>query len=104
MIASLGIPAHQFTAVVTQRIKRFWVNFDLLATNSYLAPVFSNTEFNSYVYRFDGNRRVDLTAGYTFTFRKDKLNLRLFGTIENLFDYEYFENGFRTVGRNGRVG
>ncbi|HSU26553.1 MAG TPA: TonB-dependent receptor plug domain-containing protein [Pyrinomonadaceae bacterium] len=102
--ASLGIPAHQFTAVVTQRIKRFWVNFDFLATNSYLAPVFSSTVFNSYVYRFSGNRRVDLTAGYTFPFRKDKLNLRLFGTVENLFDYEYFESGFRTVGRNGRVG
>jgi hypothetical protein len=34
----------------------------------------------------------------------DKYGLRLFGTVENLFDHEYFENGFRTVGRNGRVG
>jgi len=24
--------------------------------------------------------------------------------MENVFDYEYFENGFRTPGRNSRVG
>jgi outer membrane receptor protein involved in Fe transport len=101
---AFGIPNHQFTLVATQRIKRFWVNVDLLATSEYLAPVFSNATFNQYTYRFDGNRRVDLTAGYTFPLRKDRMNLRLYGTLENLFDYEYFENGFRTPGRTGRVG
>jgi outer membrane receptor protein involved in Fe transport len=90
--------------VATQRIKRFWVNADLLATCEYLGRIFSNTSFSTYLYRFGGNRRVDLTAGYTFPINKDKFNLRVFGTIENLFDNEYFENGFRTVPRNGRVG
>jgi hypothetical protein len=102
--ASFGIPDHQFTIVVTQRIKRFWISSDLLATSSYLAPVFSTTNFNQYTYRFEGNRRVDLTAGYTFPIKQDRFDLRLFGTIENVFDNDYFENGFRTVGRNGRVG
>lgn len=101
---TLGIPVHQFTFNATQRIKNFWVNADFLGTSSYLAPIFSNTSFNSYVYRFDGNRRLDLTAGYTFTFDSAKYNVRLFGTIENLFDNEYFENGFRTPGRTARVG
>ncbi|MEP6705367.1 MAG: TonB-dependent receptor, partial [Acidobacteriota bacterium] len=101
---AFGIPDHQFTLVVTQRIKRFWVNLDLLATSSYRAPVFSSATFGQYTYRFKGNRRADLTAGYTFPLGSDGYALRLFGTIENLFDYEYFENGFRTVGRNGRVG
>jgi outer membrane receptor for ferrienterochelin and colicin len=104
VIETMGIPAEQFTLVATQRFDRFWVNFDLLATSGYLAPIFSNFSFNTYVYRFDGNRRADLTAGYTFNLNRDKLNVRLFGTVENLFDYEYFENGFRTTGRNGRVG
>jgi outer membrane receptor protein involved in Fe transport len=36
---AFGIPDHQFTLVVTQRIKRFWVSLDVLATSSYLAPV-----------------------------------------------------------------
>lgn len=101
---SYGVPVHQFTIVATQRFKDFWINADLLATSDYLAPIFSNSTFGTYVYRFDGNRRADLTAGYAFRLREGKLNFRLFGTIENLFDNEYYENGFRTVGRNGRVG
>jgi vitamin B12 transporter len=101
---TLGIPDHQFTFNATQRIKGFWVNADFLCTSSYLAPIFSNASFNSYVYRFEGNRRLDLTAGYTFTFDTGKLSVRLFGTVENLFDNEYFENGFRTPGRAGRAG
>lgn len=101
---SFGIPEHQFTLVATHRIERFWINFDLLATSSYLAPVFSNTMFNQYSYRFTGNRRGDLTAGYTFFLRSGLVNVRVFGTVENLFDNKYFENGFRTPGRNGRAG
>lgn len=104
VIETLGIPKHQFTLVATQRIKRFWVNLDLTATSHYLAPIFSNTYFNTYIYRFEGNRRADVTAGYTFPIKKDKFSLRVFGTVENLFDQAYFENGFRTVPRNGRAG
>ena len=101
---SLGIPVDQFTLVATQNIGRFWVNFDLLASGSYLAPIFSSQSFSTYVYRFAGNRRADLTAGYTLPLRSDELKLRLFGTVENVFGYEYFENGFQTVGRNARFG
>jgi outer membrane receptor for monomeric catechols len=103
-IETLGIPKHQFTLVATQRIKRFLANIDYLATSDYLAPVFSNTTFATYIYRFKGNRKADLTAGYTFPFNNEKLNLRVYGTIENLFDNEYYENGFRTFGRTGRIG
>lgn len=103
---TLGVPESQFTAVVTQRIKRFWVTFDLLATSSYLAPIFDTNNFfyKTYIFRFEGNRRGDLTAGYTFPINKGKLNLRVFGTIENLFGNEYYENGFKTAGRTARVG
>ena len=103
-IETLGIPKHQFTLVATQRIKRFWANIDFLGTSDYLAPIFSNTTFSTYIYRFKGNRKADLTAGYTFPFRQEKLNLRVYGTIENLFDYDYYENGFRTFGRTARIG
>ncbi|MBK9529825.1 MAG: hypothetical protein IPO41_16275 [Acidobacteria bacterium] len=80
------------------------MNFDFLATSTYLAPIFSNTTFNSYIYRFQGNRKGDLTAGYTFGIRKEKMTLRLYGTVENVFDQEYYENGFRTAGATGRLG
>ncbi|MBV9214602.1 MAG: TonB-dependent receptor plug domain-containing protein [Acidobacteria bacterium] len=104
VLKTLGVPDHQFTAVVTQRFGRAWVNFDFLATSTYLAPIFSNSTFNTYIYRFKGNRRGDLTGGYTFGFRKEKLTLRVYGTIENVFGQECFENGFRTIGRTARAG
>jgi outer membrane receptor protein involved in Fe transport len=31
-------------------------------------------------------------------------SLRFFGYVDNLFDREYFESGFRTPGRVGRAG
>ncbi len=101
---TIGIPVHQLTLVATHRIERFWVNFDFLATSSYLAPIFSNSTFNTYVYRFEGNRRGDLTAGYTFALRREGMNIRVFGTVENIFDQEYYENGFRSAKANARLG
>jgi outer membrane receptor protein involved in Fe transport len=105
IINTLGVPAHQFTFVITQRIaNRLTLNFDFLATGSYLAPIFSNTIFSSRIYRFDGARKADVSANYEIPINKDKLRFRIFGTIENLFDYEYYENGFRTAGRTVRGG
>lgn len=103
-LKTFGVPEHQFTLVATQRFKRAWVNFDFTGTSSYLAPIFSNSTFSTYIFRFKGNRRGDLTGGYTIPFRRDSMNVRVFGTIENLFGYEYFENGFGTTGRTARLG
>ena len=104
ILSTLGIPVHQFTIVATQRFRHAWVNFDYIETSSYLVPIFSNTTFNTYVYRFKGNSKGDFTAGYTFGLKKDRMTLRLYGTIENVFGYEYFENGFKTAGRTARAG
>jgi len=100
IIETLGIPKHQFTLVATQRFRRAWVNFDFLASSSYLAPI----GFPTRVFRFDGNRRADLTGGYNIPLKGERFNLRVFGTIENLFGDDYYENGFRTFDRNGRIG
>lgn len=101
---AFGVPDHQFTLVATQRYKKFWVNFDFLATSTHLFPVYSTTLFNPYTYRFNGNRRGDVTAGYNFGFKKNRLNLRVYGTVENVFDHDYYENGFRTSGATARFG
>lgn len=102
---TLGVPAHQFTLVATQRFgKRFNVNFDFLATSEYLAPIFSNTTFQTYIYRFKGSRRGDLSATYEIPTGNEKLHLRVYGTIENVFNYDYYENGFRAIGRTARIG
>ncbi len=105
ILRTLGVPNHQFTLVATQRFgKRLSVNFDFVGTSDYLAPIFSNQTFNTYVFRFKGNRKADLTGRYELPVRNEKLRLVFTGTVENLFDYDYFENGFRTFGRTARAG
>ncbi len=41
--------------------------------------------------------------GYTWPLSESR-SLRLFGHVENLFDRDYYENGFRTPGRHARAG
>lgn len=104
VVSSMGIPDHQFSLTANQKIGRLWLNFDLSASSDYLAPLFSSSTYSTYIYRFKGNRRGDLTAGYVFGWSGDRRTLRLFGTIENIFDNEYFENGFKTSGIAPRIG
>lgn len=104
-VKRFGVPDHQFTLVATQQVgENLTVNFDFLATSDYLAPIFSNTSFSTVTYRFSGNRRGDLSARYSFLTLKEKYKFVVFGTVESIFDNEYFENGFRTAGINGRIG
>jgi outer membrane receptor protein involved in Fe transport len=105
ILQTLGVPVHQFSFVVNQQIaKRLNLNFDFAATSSYLAPIFSNQSFQTRIYRFEGQRKGDLTASYEIPTGNDKLGVRLFGTIENIFNQDYYENGFRTAKANARGG
>ena len=104
VLRAFAVPEHQFTLVANARLgSRVAVNFDLVASTDYLAPLFDNRTFTNRAYRFDGIRKGDLTASYTFPL-SDARRLRLFGKIENVFDREYYENGFRTPGVTGRAG
>jgi iron complex outermembrane receptor protein len=105
VLKTLGVPESSFTAVFNQQItKRFNFSFDLVAYSSYRAPIFSNTIFSTRIYRFSGMKKADISAGYEIPTSNDKIRFRLFGTIENLFDTDNFENGFRTAGITGRGG
>ena len=104
VLRSFAVPDHQFTLVADARLgRRVAVNFDLVASGNYLAPVFDNRTFTTRAYRFDGIRKGDLTASYTLPLSESR-RLRLFGKVENIFDREYYENGFRTPGVHGRAG
>ena len=104
-IRSLVIPDHQFSFVATQRIgRRLLLNFDFSASGNYLGAVFDTVSFTSRGYRFKGLAKADLGASYSLPLGDDKRQLRFFGYVENLFDREYFESGFRTPGRTGRAG
>jgi iron complex outermembrane receptor protein len=104
ILRSLAIPDHQFSLVATQRFgRRVLVNLDFAASSDYLAAISNPVTFATRAYRFRGLAKVDLGASYTLPF-KDAQSLRFFGYVDNLFDREYFENGFRTPGRTGRAG
>ena len=98
------IPRHQFSAAATWRGgKRTMLTFDTLDAGNYLAPVFSETTFQSRVYRFDGLRRINAGASYRLPLGEFRA-LRFFVRAENLLDQNYFENGFRTPGRTANGG
>jgi vitamin B12 transporter len=104
-IRSLVIPDHQFSLVATQRFgRRVLVNFDFSASSNYLGAIFDPGTFVSRGYRFRGLAKADLGASYTVPLGHESRSLRFFGYVDNLFDREYFESGFRTPGRTGRAG
>lgn len=104
VLRSLAIPDHLFSFVATQRFgRRVLVNFDFVASSDYLAPIFDSTTFSSRAYRFDGLVKADLGASYTIPFDETR-SLKFFGYVDNLFNREYYEGGFRTPGRTGRAG
>ncbi|MDQ5846229.1 MAG: TonB-dependent receptor, partial [Acidobacteriota bacterium] len=104
IISSLVIPDHQFAAVITQRIgHRVFVNLDLTATSNYLAPIFDANTFASRAYRFRGLVKADIGASYKLPLTESR-SLRFFGYVDNLFNRDNFESGFRTPGRTGRGG
>jgi iron complex outermembrane receptor protein len=103
-LRSVVIPDHQFSLVATQRFgRRFLINFDLSASSDYIGAIFNPVTFASRAYRFPGLVKADLGASYTLPFDESR-SLRFFGYVDNLFDREYFESGFRTPGRTGRAG
>jgi iron complex outermembrane receptor protein len=104
-IRSLVIPDHQFSIVATQHVgRRVLINFDFSASSNYIGAVFDTVTFTSRGYRFKGLAKADLGASYSLPLGDDKRQLRFFGYVDNLFDREYFESGFRTPGRTGRAG
>ena len=104
VLRSFAVPDHQFTLVATGRFgQRVAVNFDLVASSDYLAPIFDPGTFTNRAYRFDGIRKGDVTASYTLPLAESR-RLRFFGKVENIFDRDYYENGFRTPGVSGRAG
>jgi vitamin B12 transporter len=85
-------PRHTFTLFAAQQItRRLDLIFDMFAYSSYFFP------FSSRAYKFRGPVKADLGASYTVPM-SDRVNLRFYGKVENLFDREYFESGFRTPG------
>lgn len=98
------IPKHLFGFTIAQRYRAFAFNFDLNRTGSYIAPIFENDfPFRTAELRFPGYTKADLFVSYERHI-SERATLTLFGGADNLFDANYFENGFRAPGITARGG
>ena len=89
------IPNHMFTLTATQWIaSRFNVTFDLFASGQY-SDSLSGRFGRRFVY--DGPIKADLVLRYRMPVASDR-DVEIYTKIENLFDNEYYQNGFATPG------
>lgn len=95
------IPYHQFSLVASQRLGRHvLLSSDVVAFSDYTTQM---SFFLGHRFHFRGSVKADLAASYTQPLSETK-SVRYFGKVENLFDREYFERGYRTPGRTITVG
>lgn len=98
------IPKHLLGLTLRQRYRSLLFSLDVNRTGSYIAPVFENSfPFRMAELRFSGYTKADVFASYE-TRRNERLVVVLFGGVENVFDREYYENGFLAPGVVGRGG
>ncbi len=98
IIRSFAIPDHQFSIVATQRLgQRVFVNFDLITSSSYLAPLFDPNTFSSRAFEFKGLAKADLGVSYRLPLSENQA-VRFFGKVENVLSQNYYESGYRTPG------
>ncbi|HZI62502.1 MAG TPA: TonB-dependent receptor [Pyrinomonadaceae bacterium] len=98
------IPKHLLGLTLRQRYRSLLFSVDVNRTGSYIAPVFENGfPFRMAELTFSGHTKADVFASYE-TRRSERVVVVLFGGVENVFDREYFENGFLAPGVVGRGG
>ena len=98
------IPKHLLGLTLRQRYRSLLFSLDVNRTGSFIAPVFENGfPFRMAELTFTGYTKADVFASYE-TRRSERVVLVLFGGVENVFDREYYENGFLAPGVVGRGG
>jgi outer membrane receptor protein involved in Fe transport len=97
-----AVPAHQFSALVSQHVGALGVSFELEAAGDHYVTLFDPVSFGSRAYRFGGGATSDLSAAYRVAIGRARL--RLLATVDNLFDRRYYVQGFRAPGRQVRAG
>ena len=90
-----GLSEHVFSATATHWIRRrFNVTFDLFAVSDFVQSPFGALGRRL---QFAGPVKADIVLRYDFPV-SDTRNLELYGKVENVFDREYYENGFGSPG------
>jgi iron complex outermembrane receptor protein len=98
------IPRHLFGLAYNQRYRSLLWSVDVNRTGAYIAPVFENNfPFGTANLRFEGYTKADAFMSYERSLT-ERLTVTLYGGAENIFNQDYFENGFRAPGATGRGG
>jgi len=97
-----AISAHQLSALVRHVLGPLHLSFELQAAGDHYVTLFDPVSFGSRAYRFAGVTKGDVAGSYRIASRR--AGIRLFATVENVFNRGYFVQGFRTADRTGRGG
>ena len=85
---------NMFTALLTQRLtKRADFTFDFIAGGKSIMPIFTNTGTRPFL--FDGPRTGNATLNYNVPV-SERVSLRFYTRIENVFNQTYYADGFPT--------
>jgi vitamin B12 transporter len=97
-----AVPAHQFSISVDQRIgPALRLSLQVVSNGDHYLTLFDPVSFGSRAFRFDGATTADVAAHYRV--RVGRALVTLSAIAGNLFDRDYFLQGFTTPGRTGRV-
>jgi vitamin B12 transporter len=95
---SMGIARHTFSLTAVQQIgPRLSVHGVLLATGERFGTQY-DASFQPRAFAYPGFATVNLGAAYTLPLAQGTRSLRLFGRLENAFDREYYDLGWRAPG------
>jgi vitamin B12 transporter len=95
---SMGIARHTFSLTAVQQIgARLSVHGVLLATGERFGTQY-DASFQPRAYAYPGFTTLNLGAAYTLPLAQGTRSLRLFGRLENAFDREYYDLGWRAPG------
>ncbi len=97
-----GVFGHTATFVVTNRWnERLDTTFDLFYGSQTYGSFFAAGRPRAY--KFPGFTKAGAVVGYRLV-THDRLPLRAYLNVENLFDQTYYENGWRNLGRTAVAG
>jgi vitamin B12 transporter len=95
---SMGIARHAFSLTAVQQIgTRLSVHGVLIATSERYGTQY-DAAFQPRAYAYPGFATLNLGAAYTLPLAQGTRSLRVFGRLENAFDREYYDLGWRAPG------
>jgi vitamin B12 transporter len=90
--SAFSVPAHTYTFTANQEIgRRTSVNLDLYRSSLYYNPL--SAAGRPRAYRYPGITKADFVVSRQIN-RSEKHPMRLYVKVDNMFNQEYYENGF----------